>query len=82
MPSHSVPIPWCACAGTHGVHGLRGLSIASPGVGWATRRPGDPVQTTIPRWSPPFTIVAPPRWPVGDEARDLTTHPPRLWLAP
>ena len=60
-----------------------GGAIASPGVGWATGRPGEPSQTATPRWSPPCTIVAPPRWPAGDGARDLTTQPPQLdWVAP
>ena len=60
-----------------------GGTITSPGVGWATGRPGEPSRTATPRWSPPCTIVAPPRWPAGDGARDLTTQPPWLdWVAP
>ena len=37
---------------------------------------GGPTATS--RWSPPCTIVAPPRWPAGGGARDLTTQPLRL----
>ena len=66
----------CAWAGEGG-------GIASPGVGWATGRPGEPSLPATPRWSPPCTIVAPPRWPARDGARDPATQPPRLdWVAP
>ena len=54
---------------------IQALERAGPQGG-----PAKSPQTATPRWSPPCTIVAAPRWPARGGARDLTTQPPRLKL--
>ena len=77
------PHPMMHLCRTRGVHGLGKGGKLKPWGGLGHRETRKPSLTTTPRWSPPCTIVAPPRWPAGDGARDPATQPPRLdWAIP
>ena len=63
---------------TRGVPGLGKGGTLKPKGGLSHRETRKPSLTATPRWSPPYTIVAPPRWPSRDGLSDPATQPPQL----
>ena len=83
MSKSSIPQPLMHLCRTRGVHGVVQGGKLKPWGGLGHRETRKPSLTATPRWSPPCTIVAPPRRSAGDGARDPATQPPWLdWAAP